>query len=123
MYNRMEIVERTWADEDGEAVLRVAQDGGEGKNDGIGCKGAEFERFLSKDSERGVVMGVAGLVLGLIERVKRSERPKDVVAEQEKDQFLDRSLEIDEELRTGKSRMLSAEETRRYFEKVNRESR
>ncbi|MDE3256221.1 MAG: hypothetical protein OYM47_00095 [Gemmatimonadota bacterium] len=53
----------------------------------------------------------------------KGERPKDVVAEQEKDPFLDRSLEIDEELRTGKSRMLSAEETRRYFEKVKRESR
>ena len=59
----------------------------------------------------------------LMSRVKRSERRKDVVAEQEEDPFLARSLEIDEELRTGKSRMLSAEETRRYFEKVKRESR
>ena len=50
-------------------------------------------------------------------------RPKAVVAEQEENPFLARSLEIDEELRTGKSRMLSAEETRRYFEKVKRESR
>ncbi len=68
-------------------------------------------------------MGVADVVLGWIERVKRSERRKDVVAEQEEDPFLARSLEIDEELRTGKSKMLSAEETRRYFEKVKRESR
>ena len=68
-------------------------------------------------------MGVADVLLGFIERVTRSERPKDVVAEQEEDPFLARSLEIDEALRTGKSRMLSAEETRRYFEKVKRESR
>ncbi|MCY3763933.1 MAG: hypothetical protein OXR72_01880 [Gemmatimonadota bacterium] len=67
-------------------------------------------------------MGVADVVLGWIERVKRSERPKDVIVEQEEDPFLARSLEIDEELRTGKSRMLSAEETRRYFEKVKRDS-
>ena len=66
-------------------------------------------------------MGVADVVLGLIERVRRSERPKDVIAKKEEDPFLARSLEIDEELRTGKSRMLSAEETRRYFEKVKRE--
>ncbi len=64
-------------------------------------------------------MGVADVVLGWIGRVKRGERPKDVIAERKEDPFLARSLEIDEELRTGKSRMLSAEETRRYFEKVN----
>lgn len=53
----------------------------------------------------------------------KGKRPKEVIAEQEKDPFLARSLEIDEELRTGKSKMLSAEETRRYFDKVKRESR
>lgn len=68
-------------------------------------------------------MGVADVVLGLIERVRRSERPKDVIGKKEEDPFLARSLEIDEELRAGKSRMLSAEETRRYFDKVKRESR
>ena len=54
---------------------------------------------------------------------KKGGRTKAVVAQQEENPFLARSLEIDEELRTGKSRMLSAEETRRYFDKVKRESR
>ena len=102
--------------------MRFAQDTGEGKNGHTGCLGQEIERFLSKGNREGVAMGVADVVLGWIERVKRSERPKDVIVEQEEDPFLARSLEIDEELRTGKRRMLSAEETRRYFEKVKRDS-
>ncbi len=68
-------------------------------------------------------MGVTDVVFGFIARVRGGARQDDVIVEQEEDPFLSRSLEIDEELRTGKSRMLSTKETQRYFKKAKRDSR
>ncbi len=65
-------------------------------------------------------MGVVNLVMGMIHRVRLGERPVDVAKEQDEDPFLARSLQIDEDIRTGKNRMLAAEETRRFFDRVKR---
>ncbi len=67
-------------------------------------------------------MGVVNLVMGMIHRVRLGERPEDVEEEQDEDPFLARSLQIDEDIRTGKNRMLTAEETRRFFDRVKRRS-
>ena len=67
-------------------------------------------------------MGVVDLVIGMIDRVRLGERPVDVVREQDEDPFLARSLQIDEDMRTGRSRTLSVEETRRELERLKRGS-
>ena len=66
------------------------------------------------------VIGAVSVMMGLINRVVRRERPEGVIREQEEDPFLARSLEIDEDIRTGKNRPLTPEEQRRFIERVKR---
>lgn len=65
-------------------------------------------------------MGVADVVMGLIKRVSGGERPEDVIGERKQDPYLARSLEIDEEIRSGRNRPLSPEEQRKFIEKIKR---
>ena len=65
-------------------------------------------------------MGVISGARKLINRIFWGERPEDVVEETTEDAFLARSLQIDEDMRTGKSRTLSVEETRRELERIKR---
>ncbi len=65
-------------------------------------------------------MGVVDVALRLIERVRRGERPEDVIQGDMEDPFLARSLQIDEDIRTGKNRPLSQEEQRRFIAKIRR---
>jgi hypothetical protein len=65
-------------------------------------------------------MGAVTVVMGLINRVVKGERPEVVVREAEEDPFLARSLQIDEDIRTGRNRPLSPEEQRRFIERVRR---
>lgn len=66
-------------------------------------------------------MGAGTLVLGWINRVVRRERAVDSVREDEVDAAeVARALRTTEELRTGKSRMLTVDETNRVFEKLER---
>ena len=65
-------------------------------------------------------MGVVDVALRLIERVRRNERPEDVIQGDMEDPFLARSLQIDEDIRTGKNRPLSQEEQRRFIAKIRR---
>ena len=65
-------------------------------------------------------MGAKSGAMRLINFVLRGGRPEDVIQEKEEDPFLTRSLQIDEDLRTGKSRMLSVGETRRFFDRMKR---
>ncbi len=65
-------------------------------------------------------MGAVTVVMGLINRVVKGERPEVVVREAEEDPFLARSLQIDEDIRTGRNRPLSPEEQRRFIERVSR---
>ncbi len=65
-------------------------------------------------------MGAVTVVMGLINRVVKGERPEVVVREAEEDPFLARSLQIDEDIRTGRNRPLSPEEQRQFIERVRR---
>ena len=65
-------------------------------------------------------MGVVDVAMRLIERVRRGERPEDVIQEDMEDPFLARSLQIDEDIRTGKNRPLSQEEQRRFIARIKR---
>ncbi len=65
-------------------------------------------------------MGVISGARILIDRIFWGERPEEVVEETTEDPFLARSLQIDEDMRTGKSRTLSVEETRRELERIKR---
>lgn len=65
-------------------------------------------------------MGVVDVALKLIERVRRVERPEDVTQEDLEDPFLARSLQIDEDIRTGKNRPLSQEEQRQFVARIKR---
>ena len=65
-------------------------------------------------------MGAVTVVMGLNNRVVKGERPEVVVREAEEDPFLARSLQIDEDIRTGRNRPLSPEEQRRFIERVSR---
>ena len=66
-------------------------------------------------------MGVISGARILIDRIFWGERPEDVVEETTEDPFLARSLQIDEDMRTGRSRTLSVEETRRELDRIKRE--
>ena len=68
-------------------------------------------------------MGAGTVVMGWINRVVRGARPETVIREQEEDPFLARSLQLDEDMRTGKSRTLSVEETKRELERLKRGAR
>ncbi len=63
-------------------------------------------------------MGVVDVAMRLIERVRRGERPEDVIQEDMEDPFLARSLQIDEDIRTVKNRPLSQEEQRRFIARI-----
>ncbi|MDE3000461.1 MAG: hypothetical protein OXU79_15410 [Gemmatimonadota bacterium] len=66
-------------------------------------------------------MGAGTLVMGWINRVVRGARAEDVTREEdEKAAEVARALRTTEELRTGKSRMLTVDETNRVFEKLER---
>ena len=65
-------------------------------------------------------MGVVDVAMRLIERVRRGERPEDVIQEDMEDPFLARSLQMDEDIRTGKNRPLSQEEQRRFIARIKR---
>ena len=65
-------------------------------------------------------MGVVDVALKLIERVRRGERAEDVIQEDLEDPFLARSLQIDEDIRTGKNRPLSQEEQRQFAARIKR---
>lgn len=65
-------------------------------------------------------MGVISSARVLIDRIFCGERPEDVIEVTTEDPILARSLQIDEDMRTGKSRTLSVEETRRQMERIKR---
>ena len=66
-------------------------------------------------------MGAGTLVLGWINRVVRRERAEDAIREDEVEAAeVARALRTTEELRTGKSRMLTVDETNPVFEKLER---
>ena len=66
-------------------------------------------------------MGAGTRVIGWINRVVRREPAEDVIREDEEEAAeVTRALRTTEELRTGKSRMLTVEETNRVFEKMER---
>lgn len=65
-------------------------------------------------------MGVVDVAMKLIERVRRGERPDDLIQDDMEDPFLARSLQIDEDIRTGKNRPLSQEEQRRFIARIKR---
>ena len=65
-------------------------------------------------------MGAISGARKLINRIFWGERPEDGVEETTEDRFLAQSLQIDEDMRTGKSRTLSVEETRRELERIKR---
>ncbi len=67
-------------------------------------------------------MGAKSGAMRLINFVLRGGRPEDVIQEDrgEEARDLSLSLQIDEDLRTGKSRMLSVGETRRFFDRMKR---
>ncbi len=68
-------------------------------------------------------MGAGTVVLEWFFRVVRGARPETVIREQAEDPFLARSLQLDEDMRTGKSRTLSVEETKRELERLKRHAR
>ena len=65
-------------------------------------------------------MGVVDVAMKLIERVRRGERPDDMNQDDMEDPFLARSLQIDEDVRTGKNRPLSQEEQRQFVARIKR---
>ena len=66
-------------------------------------------------------MGAGTLVIGWINRVVRREPAEDVIRQDEEEAAeVARALRTTEELRTGKSRMLTVDETNRVFEKMER---
>lgn len=65
-------------------------------------------------------MGVVDVALRLIERVRRGERSEEMIQEEMEDPFLARSLQIDEDIRTGKNRPLSQEEQRQFVARIKR---
>ncbi len=65
-------------------------------------------------------MGVADVVMGLIKRVRNGESSEDAIRKPGQDPFLARSLEIDEEIRTGRNRPLSPEEQRKFVANIRR---
>ena len=65
-------------------------------------------------------MGVVDVALRLIERVRRGERSEEMTQEEMEDPFLARSLQIDEDIRTGKNRPLSQEEQRQFVARIKR---
>ena len=78
---------------------------------------------LGNIREKEEIMGAGTAVLEWIYRVVRGERPESVVREQVEDPFLARSLQLDEDMRTGKSRTLSVEETKRELKRLKRGAR
>ena len=66
-------------------------------------------------------MGAGTLVLGWIYRVMKGERAEDVTRENEEAAEVARALRTTQELRTGKSKVLTVDETNRVFKKMERE--
>ena len=66
-------------------------------------------------------MSVVNGAMRLIGRVMRGERPEDVVQEHDEDAW-DQAVadEIDENFRTGKDRMLSAEESAKVIDRLKK---
>ena len=66
---------------------------------------------------------VSATILRMIKLVSGGARPGKVIEEEPKDPFLDRSLQIDDDMRTGKSRTLTVEETKRELARLKRSAR
>ena len=71
-------------------------------------------------SQRGADPGVISSARVQIDRTFGGGRPEDAIEETTEDPFWTRDLQIDEDMRTGKSRTLSVEETRREMERIKR---
>ena len=65
-------------------------------------------------------MGAGTLFIGWIYRVVKGDRAEDVTREDEEAAEVARALRTTQELRTGKSRMLTVDETNRVFKKTER---
>lgn len=65
-------------------------------------------------------MGAATIARRFLDHIFPIRRSAEGIQEETEDPFLQRSLEIDEKIRSGKNRPLSKEEGQRFFDKIMR---
>lgn len=65
-------------------------------------------------------MGAASIARRFLERIFTIRRSAEGIQEETEDPFLQRSLEINEKIRSGKNTPLSKEEGQRFFDKIMR---
>ncbi len=120
MGRAMDLIDRVVSGEDAKVVVGgLRESRGKDTEEGKGDLRERAEHFVSEEKED--VMGVVSGALRLIGRVMGGARPKEVIQENtDEDPFLAQSLQIDEDIRTGKNRMLSAEESQRAIDRLKK---